>query len=69
MFTWRCASTALLKRVTMSFFGMVNWHYLWFWPGAGLTRADYADLVTRLIAEGATGFAEEREPEVRAVGE
>ncbi|MBK3420439.1 TetR/AcrR family transcriptional regulator, partial [Methylobacterium ajmalii] len=46
------AGTPLLKPVTMSFFGMVNWHYLWFRPGAGLTRADYADLVTRLIAEG-----------------
>ncbi len=54
--------------MTMSFFGMVNWHYLWFKPGAGLTRADYADLVTRLIAEGARGIAGEPVPEVRVAG-
>lgn len=62
------AGTPLLKPVTMSFFGMVNWHYLWFRPGAGLTRADYADLVTRLIAEGARGIAAEPAPERRAAG-
>ena len=44
--------TTLLKPVTMSLFGMVNWHYLWFKGGGPVTRADYADLVTRLIADG-----------------
>lgn len=45
--------TTLLKPVTMSLFGMVNWHYLWFKNGGSVSRADYADLVTRLIADGA----------------
>ena len=45
--------TRLLKPVTMSLFGMLNWHYLWFKGAGAMTRADYADLVTRLIADGA----------------
>lgn len=45
-------STRMLKPVTMSLFGMVNWHYLWFRSTGTVTRADYADLVTRLIADG-----------------
>ncbi|MEW6254633.1 MAG: TetR/AcrR family transcriptional regulator [Pseudomonadota bacterium] len=44
---------ALLKPVTMSLFGMLNWHYLWFREGKGLTRTDYARLVTALVAGGA----------------
>jgi len=44
--------TKMLKPVTMSLFGMLNWHYLWFKSGGEVTRADYADLVTRLIADG-----------------
>ena len=44
----------LLKPVTMSLFGMLNWHYLWFREGKGLTRADYARLVTVLISAGAS---------------
>jgi len=43
----------LLKPITMSMFGMLNWHYLWFREGKGLTRAQYARLVTQLIATGA----------------
>ena len=42
----------MLKAVTMSLFGMVNWHYLWFRSTGSITRQDYADLVTRLIADG-----------------
>ena len=42
----------LLKPVTMSLFGMFNWHYLWFKNTGTVTRADYADLVTRLISDG-----------------
>lgn len=49
--------TTLLKPVTMSLFGMVNWHYLWFKSGGSVTRADYADLVTRLIADGTRDLA------------
>jgi AcrR family transcriptional regulator len=44
--------TTMLKPVTMSLFGMVNWHYLWFRSQGPFTRADYADLVTRLIVYG-----------------
>ena len=43
----------LLKPITMSLFGMLNWHYLWFREGKGLTRAQYARLVTQLITTGA----------------
>lgn len=46
------AGTAMLKPVTMSLFGMVNWHYLWFRSQGPFTRADYADLVTQLIVGG-----------------
>jgi AcrR family transcriptional regulator len=47
----------LLKPVTMSLFGMLNWHYLWFREGRGLTRADYARLATELILKGAPAAA------------
>jgi TetR/AcrR family transcriptional regulator len=43
---------ALVKPVTMSLFGMLNWSYLWFRDGGALTRADYARLVTRLVVDG-----------------
>jgi len=45
--------TKMLTPVTMSLFGMVNWHYLWFKSNGSVTRAEYADLVTRLISDGA----------------
>lgn len=66
----------LLKPVTMSAFGMLNWHYLWFRDGKGLTRAEYARLVTSLITAGAAGAAAavagpeappRAEPRVRAI--
>lgn len=44
--------SALLKPITMSLFGMLNWHYLWFRDGKGLTRAQYARMVAELIACG-----------------
>jgi TetR/AcrR family transcriptional regulator len=47
---------ALLKPVTMSLFGMINWHYMWFRDGKPLTREDYADLVTTLLVEGAAAL-------------
>ncbi|OYX84981.1 MAG: TetR family transcriptional regulator [Azorhizobium sp. 32-67-21] len=47
----------LLKPLTMSLFGMLNWHYLWFREGKGLTRQDYARLVTALLAGGAAAAA------------
>jgi AcrR family transcriptional regulator len=48
----------LLKPLTMSMFGMLNWHYLWFREGKGLSRGDYADLVTSLILSGSPAVAE-----------
>jgi AcrR family transcriptional regulator len=47
-------SKALLKPLTMSLFGMLNWSYLWFRDGRGLTRDAYARLATELILAGAT---------------
>lgn len=47
----------LLKPVTMSLFGMLNWHYLWFREGRGLSRTAYAHLVTELIVSGAPAAA------------
>lgn len=46
-------STKMLTPVTMSLFGMVNWHYLWFKSTGSVSRTEYADLVTRLIVDGA----------------
>jgi AcrR family transcriptional regulator len=42
----------LLKPLTMSMFGMLNWHYLWFREGKGITRDKYARMVTALILSG-----------------
>jgi len=44
--------TKLLKPITMSLFGMINWHYLWFKSTGEVTRADYAELVSQLIVDG-----------------
>jgi TetR/AcrR family transcriptional regulator len=49
--------STLLKPVTMSLFGMVNWHYLWFREGGAVSRADYARIATRLILDGARSLA------------
>lgn len=43
----------LLKPVTMSLFGMLNWHYMWFRPDGPVSRDDYADMATRIIIDGA----------------
>ena len=42
----------LLKPVTMSLFGMINWSYLWFRPNRPLSRTAYADLVTQMTVDG-----------------
>jgi TetR/AcrR family transcriptional regulator len=49
---------ALLKPVTMSLFGMINWHYMWFRDGKALTREDYAGLITTLLVEGAAALTQ-----------
>jgi AcrR family transcriptional regulator len=43
----------LLKPLTMSVFAMLNWHYLWFREGKGISRDNYARMVTGLILAGA----------------
>lgn len=50
------ADKVLLKPLTMSLFGMLNWHYMWFREGKGLSREDYAELVTTLLIEGAAAL-------------
>jgi AcrR family transcriptional regulator len=47
------ADSPLLKPMSMSLFGMLNWHYLWFREGKGLSRDDYARLATTLLTAGA----------------
>lgn len=42
----------LLKPVTMSLFGMLNWVYMWFRPNGPISREEYADIATKLILEG-----------------
>ncbi len=45
-----------LRPVTMTVFGMLNWFYMWHRPGKGMTRAQYADLVTDLVMSGIKGL-------------
>ena len=44
--------TALIKPVTMSLFGMMNWVYMWFRDGGPINREDYARLATQLLVGG-----------------
>jgi TetR/AcrR family transcriptional regulator len=46
----------LLKPVTMSLFGMLNWAYMWFRDGGSMSRGDYARLATRLLIGGVNGL-------------
>jgi TetR/AcrR family transcriptional regulator len=57
--------TKLLKPVTMSLFGMINWHYLWFKSTGEVTRADYAELVSQLIVDGTRNLHAEPAPSRR----
>ena len=41
-----------LRPLTMSLFGMLNWFYLWYQPGRGLTRSAYADMATEILLGG-----------------
>ncbi len=50
----------MLKPVTMSFFGMLNWVYLWFRPDGPISREDYAELATKLILEGVRAVGPEK---------
>ncbi|MGI3126620.1 TetR/AcrR family transcriptional regulator [Nitratireductor sp. PBL-C9] len=46
----------LLKPVTMSLFGMLNWFYMWFREDRGISRQDYAKLATHLLVSGVKGL-------------
>jgi AcrR family transcriptional regulator len=42
----------LVKPITMSLFGVLNWTYLWFRDDGAMSREDYARFATRLFVEG-----------------
>lgn len=48
---------SLLMPLTMSLFGMLNWVYLWFRDDGPLTRAEYAEIATKLMLSGIDGLA------------
>jgi len=58
-------SRTLLKPVTMSLFGMLNWHYMWFREGGTMSRQDYADLATTILVEGAQALSSPGQEKVR----
>jgi TetR/AcrR family transcriptional regulator len=45
----------LLKPVTLSLFGMLNWFYMWFREGGAISREEYADLATKMLVNGVRG--------------
>lgn len=47
---------AHLHPVTMTVFGMLNWFYMWHRPGKGISRDEYADLVTDMVLGGIQGL-------------
>ena len=55
----------LLKPVTMSLFGMINWSYLWFRPSGPVSRQAYADLVTQIMVDGIAGLGAASPPRSR----
>lgn len=42
----------MLKPMTMSLFGILNWVYLWFHEDGPVSRQDYADAITALFLGG-----------------
>lgn len=46
----------LLKPVTMSLIGILNWHYTWWRDDGPLGLDDYVDLATRLVVDGVRGL-------------
>lgn len=50
------ARSDLLIPVTMSVFGMLNWHYRWFRPGGALSAEAYVDMVVALVLDGLDGL-------------
>lgn len=62
------ASPRLLKPVTMSLFGMMNWHYMWFREGGPMSREDYADLATQILIDGTASLEVAKPVSRRAAG-
>lgn len=48
----------LLKPVTMSLFGILNWTYLWFRDGKPLSREAFARIVAQLFVDGVARMAQ-----------
>lgn len=46
----------LLKPVTMSLMGILNWHYTWWREGGPLGLDEYVDLATNFIVNGVRGL-------------
>jgi TetR/AcrR family transcriptional regulator len=59
----------LLRPITMSLFGMLNWHFLWFNPRGPISREDYATLATKLIIDGCRDLAQFRKHDDLALHE
>jgi len=51
-----------LMPATMSLMGMMNWLYLWFREDGPISRADYGDLITRIMIEGIGQSPRQRTP-------
>lgn len=43
----------VIKPVTMTVFGMLNWNYMWFRDNGPVSRSQYSDLLTDMIIGGA----------------
>jgi AcrR family transcriptional regulator len=41
-----------LRAVTMTLFGMLNWFFLWFQPGKGLSRDGYGEMAADMVLGG-----------------
>lgn len=52
----------LIKPVTMSLFGMLNWFYMWFREEGPLGRDEYAGLATHILVAGVRSLPERRVP-------
>lgn len=46
----------VLRALTMSVFGLLNWFYMWHRPGKGLSRQDYAALSAEFVRAGVEGL-------------
>ena len=51
------AKPEALRPAAMSLFGMLNWVYMWHRPTGGISRAEYADMVTDLMLGGMARLA------------